>query len=212
MAARMRKVDTTSPDGFSMLRSASILLLVSCSAALAAPPAAPAISESVFQKFLSVLPDRQRLQAPSYKADAKELADLSALNPGKEERIQAILETYEGCVGPANDRAIDNMLRHVAGQLGEAKIRTLTGFYEGADMQRVESLFGRIEAGETLPESDQAEADRLIEKYPLVEFRDAMLPAGQALANDTAFMAAVMACSTTREEALEREGIRQRAD
>ena len=39
-----------------------------------------------------------------------------------------------------------------------------------------------------------------------------MLPAGQALASDASFMETVMACSTTREEALEREGIRQSAD
>ncbi|TFI56979.1 hypothetical protein E2493_17450 [Sphingomonas parva] len=195
-----------------MRRSSSLLVLLAWPAAVAAQPPAASVPEAVFQKFLSVLPDAQRLKGTTHSADPEELAAIAGLNPGKEARVRAILDTYETCAGPANDKALEGMFRRVAGKLGPEKIGRLTAFYEGGDLARADALFGRLRAGETLPEAEQAQADALLAKYPLPEFGDAMMHAGQDLMNDRAFMDTMMACSVTREEAFDKEGIRQEAE
>ena len=194
------------------MRSWGILVVLAWPAAVAAQPPGPStagVSEAVFQKFLSALPEATRLKAPSHSADPAELATISELNPGKEARVRAILDSYEACIGPANDKALEGMFRHVAGKLGAEKIGRLTAFYEGGDRDRADALFERLHAGDTLPEAEQAQADALLAKYPLTEFSDAMMHAGQDLMTDQAFMDTMMACSVTREEAFDREAIRQ---
>ena len=188
-----------------------ILLALACPAAAGAAqaPAAAAVPENVFQAFRAALPDAQRLKSPSRAPDPQELARLIVLNPGKAARLRAILGDYEACIGPANDKAVDGRFRHVAATLGEQKIREMTAFYAGAEFKRFDALFGRRAAGETLAPSEQAEADALMARYPVVQFRDAMVAAGQKLGSDGAFMDVIMACSMTREEALDREGVRQ---
>ena len=189
-----------------------LFTLVSPTVAAAQTPAAPAVPGSVFQAFLAALPDAQRLKAPSRTPDPKELARLTALNPGKAARLRAILGQYEACIGPASDKAKDGMFRQVAATLGEQKVRALTAFYTGPEFKRFEALFAPRPGGETLAVAEQAEADALFAKYPVVQFRDAMLAAGQMLGSDGAFIDVIMACSMTREEALDREGLRQSED
>jgi hypothetical protein len=179
------------------------LLLAATDPAAAEPP-----SEALVDRFMTVIPDGDRLSQVDRTADPAELARLSRLNPDKAEAIRPVLEAYAACSSPINNAISESGLRFAAQQLGGVKLEQLIRFYEGEDFHRVVALTARMQPGGTLAPSEQAELERILATYPLAEF-NALLTGGmpEFFAAQTDRIAALDRCTEVKQAALERLGV-----
>jgi hypothetical protein len=182
--------------------AAAALLALQAQAAEAAP------SDSLVERFLAVLPDRDEISALSTEIDSGELAGLVALNPGKEAQIRPILQANLACTGPAISAGTLRMLRKVAQGLGEARLQRLVRFYEGPDYAAFRSLAGRMEGNAAPRPEDEAAMAKLMEAYPLKAFYEEMSHAEEIFAADQGFMSAAMKCASEQMAALEAAGLK----
>lgn len=161
-----------------------------------APP-----SPELVDRFIAVLPDRQR---PLDEVDPADLERLVHLNPGREAAVRPILQGHVGCTAPLMRASTDRMLHQVATHLGAANVEALIRFYQGPDLAR----FGILaEKADKSPE-ESAEFERLLRTYPMQAFMDAMQAASTSAFFDEAFFEALNACDRARTEALARANLR----
>lgn len=175
-------------------------------APLRAAQAAP--SEALIDRFIAALPHQEELTRTEDKIDPAELARLAALNPGKEAQVRAVLQADLACTGPAVTAGTLRVLRMVARNLGEVRLRKLIGFYQGPDYSAFETLATRMEGKASPSPADSAAMARMMETYPLQAFHDQMSRAGEMFAADKAFMDAAVACASKRMKALEAAGLK----
>ena len=194
-----------------MTTARTLLCFLALPAAAAAEPVGPAgvapAPSALVDQLMAALPESQRLGAVNRTADPGELRRLSALNPGKAAQVQKILEDEQACISPASNRITQRLLREAAAGLGEAKLEKLIEFYRRPDFVRLATLAGKPRA--ELSAAEAAEMDGLFGEYPLAEFAAAMSRLSGELVTDTAFSDAMMACAMARQEALEREQLRE---
>lgn len=176
--------------------------------AAAAEPAKGAPSEALVDRFIAAIPDREALTAAEGEIDAGELERLTALNPGKEAQLRKILESNLACTGPAITAGTMRMLRTLARDLGEEKLKKLVGFYEGPDYAAFSALALRMESGAAPSAGDKAAMAKFMAAYPLQDFMDGMNRAGQIIAGDEVFMTAAMDCAEKQMAALEGAGLK----
>lgn len=167
----------------------------------------PAASEALVERFIAVIPDRDEFDKPP-EIDPTELGGLVALNPGKEAQVRSILEANLACTGPAVVAGSHRMLRTVARELGEEKLKRLVSFYEGPDYAAFKALAARMEGTGTPSAEDSAAMARLMGAYPLQAFLGGMNRAPQIIAADEGFMAAAVQCATEQMEAMEAAGLK----
>lgn len=187
--------------------AAFALLALQAQSALAQPPEA-APSEALVDRFLAVLPDKEELKTRSTDIDAGELQALVALNPGKEAQVRAILQSNLACSGEAVSVGAVRMLRTVARNLGEARLKKLIGFYEGPDFAAFAALAVRMGGNATPSAQDKAAMAKLMEAYPLQAYQDGLGRAGAIIAADEGFIAAATRCASEQIEALEAAGLK----
>lgn len=171
-----------------------------------APDAAP--SEALVERFIAVLPDRAEIDAIDNEVDAAELSALAALNPGKEAQVRSILEANLACSGEAISAGTLRMLRTVARDLGEAKVKRLISFYEGPDYAAFATLGLRMSATATPSVEDRTAMAKLTETYPLQDWLDRLNRAQEIIAADEGFLSAAMKCAEQQMDALEAAGLR----
>ncbi|HYW14705.1 MAG TPA: hypothetical protein VE891_00935 [Allosphingosinicella sp.] len=179
-------------------------------AAQAAPAeavsAAPA--EALIDRFIAVLPDREEIDKAGGEIDPIELARLATLNPGKEAQVRKVLQANLACTGPAASSASLRMLRTVARNLGDDRLRKLIGFYEGPDYAAFGALARRM-AGKAIPSAaDGAAMAKLMGAYPLQAFQEQMGRAEEIMTADAPFMEAAWNCAAEQEKALEAAGLK----
>jgi hypothetical protein len=171
-----------------------------------APEAAP--SRALVEHLLAVLPDRAEIDSSSGEVDPGELDALTALNPGKEAQVRSILEANLACSGEAVSAGTLRMLRTVAGDLGDAKVKRLVEFYEGPDYAAFAALGTRMSATPTPSAEDRSAMARLMEAYPLQEWLDGLNRAQEIIAADDGFLSAAMKCAEQQMNALEAAGLK----
>ncbi|MGA9582567.1 MAG: hypothetical protein WBR13_11440 [Allosphingosinicella sp.] len=186
--------------------AAALLALQAQPLAAQAPPVAP--SEALIDRFIAVIPDRDEFDRPPSEIDPAELSGLVALNPGKEAQVRSILKANLACTGPAVVAGSHRMLRTVARELGEEKLKRLVAFYAGPDYAAFESLAARMEGRADPSDEDKAALAKLMAAYPLQAFLDQMNRAPEIIAADEGFMAAATKCATEQMEALEAAGLK----
>lgn len=185
---------------------AAFLALQAQPASAQAPEAAP--SEALVERFLAVLPDRAEIDAVDTEVDAAELSALVALNPGKEAQLRSILEANLACSGKAISTGSLRMLRTVARDLGEARLKRLVSFYEGPDYAAFEALGLRMaDAAGPSPQEREAMA-KLMAAYPLQDWLDGLNRAQEIIAADQGFLAAALKCAEEQTKALEAAGLK----
>jgi hypothetical protein len=173
-----------------------------------AQPAPPAPSDALVERFLAVLPERAEIDAPAAEVDPAELSALVALNPGKEGQVRSILEASLPCSSQAISAGTLRMLRTIARDLGEERLKRLVGFYEGPDYAAFAALGTRMESAETPSREDRAAMAKLMETYPLQAYLDRMNRAQEIIAADEGFMTAAMKCAEEQMTALEAAGLK----
>lgn len=189
--------------------AAAALLLLQPQPGLAQATEIPP-SEALVERLLAALPDRAEIDAIDTEVDAAELGALVALNPGKEAEIRSILEANLACSGKAISAGTLRMLRTVARDLGEARVKRLISFYEGPDYTAFAAL-GLHMAGAAAPSpEDRAALAKLMEAYPLQAWLDRMNQAQQIFEADQGFMSAAMKCAEEQMAALEAAGLKSR--
>jgi hypothetical protein len=174
---------------------------------IAVPNPAPAEppSEALVDRFMTAIPDADRLEQMDRTADPAELERLSRLNSGKTDEIRPVLEAYAACASPINNEIGRSGLRFAAQQLGRAKLEQLIRFYEGEDFRRFAALGSRLEAGETLAPAEQAELDRIMAAYPLAELNaQLMFGMPEYFAAHTEWLAALDRCTDQKQAELAR--------
>lgn len=171
-----------------------------------ADQAAP--SEALIDRFIAALPHQEELTKTEDKIDPAELARLAALNPGKEAQVRAVLQANLACTGPAITAGTLRVLRTVARNLGEVRLRKLIAFYQSPDYAAFETLATQMEGKANPSSADSAAMARIMGTYPLQAFHDQMGQAGQLFMADKAFMDAAVACASKRMKALEAAGLK----
>jgi hypothetical protein len=172
----------------------------------AAPPSTPdAIVEQLFSTFPGA-----NANHPAPPPPAEEVSQLVALNPGRDDAIMAVLNDFQTCAKPAVEAGSARAMRQSIRTLGERKARLLIQFYGGPDSRRFEALSTREAAGETLSAADLAEAQRILDTYPIAEFAAQVATFPQVAMRDEVFIAAIRRCSAEKGAALERRGLRLR--
>lgn len=171
-----------------------------------APEAAP--SEALIDRFIAVLPDREAISEAGEEIDAGELSRLTALNPGKEAQVRAILQKNLACTGPEITAGSLRMLRTVARNLGEDRLKKLVGFYAGPDYAAFAALAARMEGKATPSAEDSAAMAKFTGTYPLQAFHGQLSRAEEIIAADQGFMTAAMKCTSEQIEALEAAGLK----
>ena len=171
-----------------------------------APAAGP--SEALIDRFIAVIPDRAEFEKPPTEIDSGELGALVALNPGKEAQVRSVLKANLACTGPAIKAGSLRMLRTVAHELGEEKLKRLVGFYEGPDYAAFKTLAARMSGQATPSAEDSAAMAKLMGAYPLQAFIDGMGRAPEIIAADEGFMTDAMKCASQQMDALEKAGLK----
>jgi hypothetical protein len=189
-----------------LLAAAAFLALQAQPLPAQAPPAAP--SEALVERFIAAIPDRAEFDKPPTEIDQAELSGLLALNPGKEAQLRSILKANLACTGPAVVAGSHRMLRTVARELGEEKLKRLVSFYEGSDYTAFKALALRMEGAAKPSAEDSAAMARLMGAYPLQAFIDRMGRAPEIIAADEGFMTAATKCVSKQMEALEAAGLK----
>ena len=195
------------------LAAAAVLLALQPAAAQTAPaPAAQgaqaAPSDALIDRFIAALPDQEELGKAGGEIDPAELGRLSALNPGKEAQVRKVLQGNLACTGPAAVAGSLRMLRTVARNLGEARLRKLISFYEGPDYAAFGALAGRMEGKGSPSAEDSSAMAKLMGAYPLQAFEEQLGRAGEILEADQGFMEAALNCASKQVEALEAAGLK----
>jgi len=194
------------------LAAAALLALLAQPAQARSAPAGPAAqaapSEALIDRFIALLPDREKIEAVDSEIDAGELKALVALNPGKEPQLRSILQSNIACTGPAISAGTLRMLRTVARDLGAEKLQRLVSFYEGPDFARFTALAARMEGQATPSAEDKTAMARLMGAYPLQAYHDRLNDAGSIIADDDGFMTAAMKCASEQIAALEAAGLK----
>lgn len=171
-------------------------------AARAAPDAA------LVERFLAVLPDPEEISALGLEVDQGELEGLAALNPGKETQVREILQAHLPCTREAVSALSLRMLRTIARDLGDARLRRLVSFYEGPDYAAFNALAGRLNGNSAPSPEDEAAMAKLMADYPLQAFHDAMGRSLDIIAADELFMGEATKCASEQMEALEAAGLK----
>ena len=185
------------------MRIAAALLAFLPASATAQAPAPP--SETTIAEFLAAIPP----SAPvSRMADPEQLARLSALNPGKAGEIEPILTAYQGCIVPVIEANASEMIRTVAMSMGEQKLRRLSQFYKSPEFPLFASLANKHESGQALSAAETARLNRFLTEYPVGEFAQKLLEAGNAAASNQALITKFTKCSLDKKTALIRAGVR----
>jgi hypothetical protein len=189
-----------------LLAAAAFLALQAQPLPAPAAPAAP--SEALIERFIAVIPDRDEFDKPPTEIDPAELSGLVALNPGKEAQVRKVLKANLACTGPAIKAGGHRMLRTVARELGEEKLKRLVGFYEGPDYAVFKALAERMEGKGKPSAEDSAAMARLMGTYPLQAFMEGMNRAPEIIAADQGFMTDAMKCASEQMDALEAAGLK----
>jgi hypothetical protein len=190
----------------SLLAAAAFLALQAQPLPANAPPAAA--SEALVQRFIASIPDRDEFEKPPSEIDPAELGRLVALNPGKEAQVRKVLTANLACTGPAIKAGGYRMLRTVAAELGEEKLKRLISFYEGPDYAAFAALAERMQAKGAPSAEDNAAMAKLMGAYPLQAFMEQMNRAPEIIAADEGFMADAVKCVSEQVDALEAAGLK----
>jgi hypothetical protein len=189
-----------------LLAAAAFLALQAQPLPAQAPPAAP--GEALVERFIAVIPDREEFDRLPTEIDPAELKQLVDLNPGKEAQVRKVLKANLACTGPAVVAGSHRMLRTVARNLGEEKLKSLVSFYEGPDYAAFKALTGRMDGGKAASAEDKAAMAKLMATYPLQAFIDGLDRAPEIIAADEGFMTAATKCASEQMEALEAAGLK----
>lgn len=184
---------------------AALLIALQAQPASAQAPDAP--SAALVERFIAALPDREALAAAGAELDSTELARLSALNPGREAQLRAILRRNAGCTGPVIAAGSLRVFRTIAGNLGEDGVRRLIAFYEGPDYAAFAALAARMKDAPKPEAKDKAALDRLMRAYPLDALNAQLGQAGQVFAADQEFIGAVTKCVNEQRDAMTAAGL-----
>ncbi|HEX8511582.1 MAG TPA: hypothetical protein VF688_00590 [Allosphingosinicella sp.] len=189
-----------------LLAAAAFLALQTQPLPAQAPPAGP--SEALVERFIAVIPDREEFDKLPTEIDPAELKQLVALNPGKEAQVRSVLKANLACTGPAVVAGSHRMLRTVARELGEEKLKKLVSFYQGPDYAAFKALASRMEGAAKPSAEDNAAMAKLMGAYPLQAFIDRLDRAPEILAADEGFMTDATKCASEQMEALEAAGLK----
>jgi hypothetical protein len=170
-------------------------------------PTAPA-SEALVERFMTVIPEADRLNQVDRAADPQELARLGRLNAGRSDEIRPVLEAFAACQSPINNELARTGLRAVARSLGDARLSRLIAFYQSDDFRRLDAIVQRANRGESMTAADEVEAARIMEAYSVADFNATM----ERVLTETYLarqdeMAALTRCEEEKRAALERLGI-----
>jgi hypothetical protein len=186
--------------------AASLAFLAAPAGAQTPPPEVP---EALFDQFLAALPHQEEWGVRT-DPDPTELATLSALNPGHEAEVRALLTDQARCFGPIANGAARRGLRTIAGRLGPDKVRQLIALYGSAEFRRFDSIVVAKARGETVSPADEREADRFLPDHPVAaEFVQALKNAGSILASDEAFVRGATGCAEAAAAAFEKAKLRR---
>jgi len=189
--------------------AATLLALQAYSASAQPGPAAQAApSEALIDRFIAVLPDRDQIDAVDTEIDPEELEALVALNPGKEAQLRPILQANVACTAPAITAGSLRMLRTVARNLGEAKVKKLVSFYGGPDYAAFAALAARMEGKDKPGAEDSAAMAKMMATYPLQAFHEQLSQAEEIIGADAGFMKDAMRCASEQMAALEAAGLK----
>lgn len=195
-----------------LLVAAAALLALQAHPAAAQPAPAEALEaaagEALIDRFIAVLPDRDAFGAGTQEIDAAELARLVALNPGKEAQVRSVLQSNLACTGPAIEAGSLRMLRTVARNLGDSRLRKLVAFYGGPDYAAFGALAARIGDKPKPSAEDSAAMAKYMAAYPLQAFHEQLSRAEEIIAADPGFMTEAMKCASEQVEGLEAAGLK----
>jgi len=177
-----------------------VALLATFSSAQAQPPAEPA-SEALIDRFVRALPHQEEFEVHP-EVDPRQLARLSAINPGKESTLRPILLAHAACTTPPQKAATMRLIRAIARDLGPAKLERLIAFYQGPDSATFERLSAAADDRQTPPEADRKELERIMAAYPLADWVQAMGSSARRLLDDSDFLGAISRCDAARDAAL----------
>lgn len=173
----------------------------------------PAPSEHMIDRFVAGLP---RTVWPGLgpseldRGQLEELKTLSALNPGKEGRVAAILRAADACTDAARAGRGERVLRSSARRMGVEKLGRLIDLFAGPDFARIETLTDRIAEGAPPAAADRAELERLFAAYPLAEFGMEVVQGMHYADTDEVYLAALRKCRGEESAAFAKAGIRAR--
>lgn len=177
------------------------------------PPAPnlPPPSEHMIDRFVTGLPKTVWPGAGPSKLDPEELGELnalSALNPGKEAQVEAILRAADACTDAARAGMGERVLRSSARRLGVEKLGRLIDLFAGPDYGTIEALTDRISKGVASTAADRAELERLFAAYPLAEFGSEVVQGMSYADTDEVYVAAIRKCRSEESAAFARAGIK----
>ena len=181
--------------------SAALLGLFAVPASAQAP-SAPA-PDALVDRLVRVLPHQEEF-AVEPQVDAQDLARLTALNPGREQEIRAILLAHATCSSPFLKDATMRALRGVARNFGAEKLGRLIAFYEGPDGKTFERIAVAADKGQAPSAADEKEVARIMAAYPLADWAKEVSGSGRLMQDDQAFLQGITRCATEQEAALAR--------
>lgn len=176
-------------------------------AAFAAQTNTAPASKANIDAFMAVLPPSQGGHDELDPSEVEAQEKLTKLNPGKEAKVREIMAAHRQCLKPLERDAINYALRKAAGMLGDDKLKLMTEFYRKGEQSALEPLLAKRKAG-TLTAAEETELKRLLDTYPLVDYREATSATQEELFNNDSVIDGLAFCDDQTEKAVVAAGLK----
>jgi len=184
-------------------------LLLCVPAIVAAEP----VSDAVFDRFMAVLPDRDRLEKPDLTPLPSDVAALLAVNPGREKDIRSVLSQQIACNAGTTRDVVRETMRVTLDQLGPDKAALITAFYAGTgeakrDTARLDTLNAELAKPGTDIKAAEDEMMAIMNRYSLIEFANIMQQEGMRVAGDWKHIQARKTCWEAHDQTMAKAGLK----
>ena len=177
-------------------------------AAFAAQTNVTPASAANVDAFMAVLPPSKGGHDELDPSEVETQDQLLKLNPGREAKVREIIAAHRQCLKPLERDAINYSLRKAAGMLGDDKLKLMTEFYRKGEQTALEPLLAKRKAG-TLTAVEEAELKRLLDTYPLLDYREATNATLAELFNNDSVIDGLAYCDNQTEKSVAAAGLKQ---
>lgn len=168
---------------------------------------APA-SEANIDAFVKVLPPSEGGHDKLDDSEVEAQKQLLNLNPGRETKVREIVAAHRQCMKPLENNTITEMVRQTARAIGNDRLQLMTEFFRKGEDHKLEPLLAKRQSGTTLSAAEEAELNRLVATYPLVDYGEASKAVREDLYGDPQLLKGIQSCDEEMLKAVKAAGIK----